>query len=333
MKKSAILLIVVGFFVANAAGLYCPECDWGDDEMHIMAASETGSQVPGIISESVESAPAECLQGDRKPKIGNVSQVETEEGYRLSFQGNIQTPNPCQKFGYNLEKNGSTYILKTGYRPENESGMCTQCIGNLGYDAEIEFNDSYQMKVIHQGTWIASITGSSDGASMYQTARKPPKEPDNSSSTGENTAEPTEREPTTHEINSDIGMITVKRQNSTCHDSTGSGIDYESVVEEEGGYSVELRGYIQTPNPCSLLDVEVTSEGEKTVVNIRPEDSGKTCVQCTGKTGFRLETDVNTESFDLEIRTGDTVIKNIRRGYQEKKSVVGRIVSFFLSFF
>lgn len=141
--------------------------------------------------------------------------------------------------------------------------------------------------------------------------------------------------------------VEVSSLNATCISGEEEGVSgHETYTSESNGEvnerGVSFTGFIQTPNPCYVLDYEVTEEEDNvyTVDLVAEEDpEAEICMECVGVIEYQANFDT-TEGFVLNIEHEGEQVETIEHeDYAESGSgepVQGLFKSFtewFKSFF
>jgi len=80
--------------------------------------------------------------------------ISGEQG-KISFSGNVITPNPCYELNAKLKRAAGTLTIVITAKPEK--GPCVDCIGSVEYSGEIKDlkPGTYTVEMIYDGEQVA----------------------------------------------------------------------------------------------------------------------------------------------------------------------------------
>lgn len=149
----AISLISISGAVVNEDGS-SPSSNTDDGEMAITSGGSAGATTavgPNGTQWSLEfsTTGSQCLSGN-STRVTN-SSFEAEDGsYSVSFQGTVETANPCHTLKHEVIETGEgQYTLNITSNPEN--GTCVTCVGGIDYESSFETDEPFTLKVVHDG--------------------------------------------------------------------------------------------------------------------------------------------------------------------------------------
>jgi hypothetical protein len=167
MKRLALITIATLAFAGMTAAVVnedgsqreCPPgqmCTMGSSG----SSSATGSVAAGPngteYSAKTEMAGSQCRTGETDT-VSNIS-YSSAEMYKVSFKGELNTPNPCHNLDHRVEKTAPCiYTINITTVPPENGSVCAQCLGSVNYDASFEADEPFTLKVLHKGEKVNEL--------------------------------------------------------------------------------------------------------------------------------------------------------------------------------
>lgn len=151
MKKTVLLIAVL--LMASAA-VAVTDYDGPEDQPHIMGAESGGS------SSATTSVGPNGTKWSTTLSVTNITSYSNQSGEvtdvnftgdKVSFNGEIQAPNPCYTLASNVTEQDGSYILDIYPVREETDRVCTQQLVMLDYEASFEADDPYTLQIQHSG--------------------------------------------------------------------------------------------------------------------------------------------------------------------------------------
>lgn len=145
MKKYCIIfLIVLTSFTAVSA----PDSVANESEDNLRTINSGDSE----ISFSQRNGTCGMPENDTV----SFNQMTEESESTITVEGTVNTPNPCYRLDYNLDKKEEKYVLEIS--SSSSKRICVQCTGSIDYTAQISIPEDMPLEVTHDGEQAGVFT-------------------------------------------------------------------------------------------------------------------------------------------------------------------------------
>lgn len=160
MKRTILLTAVLLLVSTTAAVVGGPEPD--DGEFAITSGGSSASSSTAVGPNGTEWSAqfsmtgAQCLSNS-STGVTNSSFGAENETYSVSFQGTVETSDPCHTLEHEIiETSYGNYMMNVTSNSVN--GTCTQCVGSISYEASFESDEPFDLEVLHDGNKVEGLT-------------------------------------------------------------------------------------------------------------------------------------------------------------------------------
>ncbi len=288
----------------------------------VLAVAVAGE--PNGFSGSIDTTGTDCQREGFEETVEITSFSDEDNTYRITFNGSISSSDPChtaEKEINKLEEGVYEYTVST---VSDGNDMCMQCVGEVNYTGEFETDEEFELRIVHNGEHVETLSRPEEDEGK--------EEIQEFVDSGENW---------------ETNLRTIE---SSCHSGGDIGVtDHDTFLggTDERAYNIEFSGFIETPNPCYIVESEVTrtDEGvyEYNIVPVQDLDEGEVCVECVGL----LEYSGNfgsDEEFELRVMHDGEHVETIPADnngngeevpgrFYERIPVINRVFSWFSGLF
>lgn len=164
--KQEVFLLAIAISLVTAAGAVVnedgssPSSNTDEGEMAITSTGSAGATTsvgPNGTEWSSEfsTAGSQCLSGN-STGVTNSSFETSGDTYSVSFEGMVETANPCHTLEHEITETDSGHYTMN-ITSEAENGTCVQCVGGVNYQASFQTGEPFTLEVRHDGEEVEEL--------------------------------------------------------------------------------------------------------------------------------------------------------------------------------